>query len=73
MKTKLYEVQEFNLCGGWINNWSDESGPTYFESRTAAETELDYFLLDCDDEVEAGNMPDAPSIDDFRIVEVQNV
>lgn len=68
-----YEVQEFNLCGGWINNWSDENGPTYFESRTAAETELDYFLLDCDDEVEAGNMPDAPSIEDFRIVEVKNV
>ena len=72
MKT-LYEVQEYNLCGGWINNWHDESGPTYFESRTAAETELDYFLLDCDDEVEAGNMPDAPSIEYFRIVEVQNV
>jgi len=72
----LFEVQEFNLCGGWANNWSfeDDNGvitPTYFESRTAAETELDYFLMDCDEEVEAGNMADAPNIEDFRIVEVQ--
>jgi hypothetical protein len=73
MTTKLFEVQEFNLCGGWINNWSDENGPSYFESREAAQNELDSFLMDCAAEVESGNMPDAPEYDDFRIVEAQNV
>jgi hypothetical protein len=69
MKT-LYEVQEYNLCGGWLNNWHDENGPSYFESREAAQNELDEFLADCLDEVQAGNMPDSPDSEDFRIVEV---
>jgi len=73
MSIKLYEVQEFNLCGGWANNWIDENGPIYFESITQAETEIDYFLLDCDDEVEAGNMLEYPDPKNFRIVEAQNV
>ena len=68
-----YEVQEFNLCGGWLNNWSDESGPSYFESREAAQNELDYFLADCKDDFEAGFMPDYPDSEEFRIVKVQNV
>ena len=68
-----YEVQEFCLCGGWTNTWSSQNDngvttPTYFESRTADETQLDYFLMDCDEEVEAGNMTDAPDPEDFRIV-----
>ena len=66
-----YEVQEFNLCGGWINNWSDESGSTYFESREAAQNELINFIDDCIDEVRDGNMTDAPDYTDFRIVEVK--
>jgi len=73
MTNKLYEVQEFNLCGGWLNNWHDESGPTYFESREAAQNELINFIDDCIDEVRDGNMLDAPDYNDFRIVEVQNV
>jgi hypothetical protein len=73
MTTKLFEVQEFNLCGGWSNNWTDENGPSYFESREAAQKELDCFLMECDAEVASGNMQDAPEYDDFRIIEVQNV
>ena len=68
-----FEVQEFNLCGGWANNWTDESGPTYFDSYEAARAELFEFLEDCEAEVIAGNMPDAPDYTDFRIVEVQHV
>jgi hypothetical protein len=67
---KRYEVHEFNLCGGFANNWSDESGPSYFETYEAAEAELNEFLADCECEVIAGNMPDSPSRDDFLIVEV---
>jgi hypothetical protein len=72
----LYEVQEFNLCGGWVNNWSfeDDTGnvqPTTFDSYEAAQAELINFIDDCVDEVRDGNMPDAPEYNDFRIVEVQ--
>jgi len=72
----LYEVQEFNLCGGWANNWTfeDEIGkvqPTTFDSYEAAQNELINFIDDCIDEVRDGNMPDAPEYTDFRIVEVQ--
>ena len=67
----LYEVQEFNLCGGWANNWSYDDKPTTFDSREAAQAELDAFLADCVDEMRDGNMPDAPDREEFRIVEVQ--
>jgi hypothetical protein len=67
----LYEVQEFNLCGGWANNWSYDDKPTTFDSREAAQAELDAFLADCEEELEAGNMPDVPDREEFRIVEVQ--
>ena len=65
-----YEVQEFNLCGGWTNNWSDESGTSYFESYEAAQNELDSFLADCEADYIEGFMPDFPAREDFRIVEV---
>jgi hypothetical protein len=66
-----YEVQEFNLCGGWANNWSYDDKPTTFDSREAAQAELEAFLIDCEEELEAGNMPDVPDREEFRIVEVQ--
>jgi len=70
--TKKYEVQEFNLCGGWANNWcnSQDGGLTYFYSKKDAELALDWFLKDCLEEVEAGNMEDCPDREDFRIVKV---
>ena len=67
----LFEVQEFNLCGGWANNWSYDDKPTTFDSREAAQAELDAFLADCEEELEAGNMPDMPDREEFRIMEVQ--
>ena len=70
-----YEIQEFTICDGWINNWShmDEDGTvhkTYFASAEIAEEELDWFLHDMLEAVEAGNMQDAPDREEFRIVEV---
>jgi hypothetical protein len=75
--TTKYEVQEFNLCGGWANNWTYEQDgvyiPTQFDSELEARASLDEFFNDMDAEFEAGNMPDVPDAEDFRIVEVQNV
>jgi len=71
-----YEVQEFTLCDGWINNWSftDDDGQTkqsLFDTRESAEWALIDFIEDCNTEVEEGNMPDAPEYSDYKIVEVQ--
>lgn len=69
---KKYEVQEFNLCGGWANNWSDGNGIlTYFTSQADAQAALSEFLADCLEDVEAGHMEDFPDAEDFRIVEVK--
>ncbi|CAB4129379.1 hypothetical protein UFOVP118_19 [uncultured Caudovirales phage] len=70
-----YEIQEYTICDGWINNWStmDEDGTvhkTYFVNEEEAKTELDCFFYEMMDAVEAGNMEDAPDREEFRIVEV---
>lgn len=68
---KKYEVQEFTLCDGWTNTWSDDDGASTFQTKEEeAEAELDWFLQEMLEEVKAGNMEDAPDREDFRIVEV---
>lgn len=66
----MFEVQEFCLCGGWTNTWSDDGEPTRFESKESAQLELDEFLKEMAEEVKAGNLDDCSDRDDFRIVEV---
>jgi hypothetical protein len=65
-----FEVQEYCICGGWTNHWTTNDEPTYFDSEAEAQAELDEYLKDCQDEVEEGNMEDAPDREEFRIVEV---
>ncbi len=65
-----YEVQEYCLCGGWTNTWSDDDGPTRFDSIESAQAELDAFLKDMEEEVKAGNLEDYTDREDFQIVEV---
>jgi hypothetical protein len=67
---KKFEVQEYCLCGGWTNTWSDDDEPTRFESKESAQLELDEFFKEMAEEVEAGNLEDCSGPDDFRIVEV---
>jgi hypothetical protein len=65
-----YEVQEYCLCGGWTNTWSDDDGPTRFDSEESARAELDWFFKEMEEEVEEGNIEDFTDREDFRIVEV---
>lgn len=67
-----YEVQEYCLCGGWTNTWSDENGATTFDTQEEAQAELDWFLHDMLIEVEEGNVADVTDREDFRIVEVND-
>jgi hypothetical protein len=72
----LYEVQEFTVFDGWINNWTHTQDgseePVYFNSREGAEIELDEFFADMAKEVIEGNMADVPDRETFRIVEVSD-
>lgn len=69
--TTRFEVQEFCLFGGWTNTWSDSEGnPSYFDTEVEAWDELEAFLKDMQEAVLMGDMEDAPSRDDYRIVEV---
>ena len=74
---KLYEVQEWTLCDGWVNVWTHEQdgshAPTYFTSEKAAQDELDWFFQEMEEEVNAGNMEDVPERDSFRIVAVETL
>ena len=69
MSTK-FEVQEWCMCGGWTNHWETNDKPTYFDTEAEAQAELDAYLEDMLEEVEAGNMQDAPDREEIRIVEV---
>jgi hypothetical protein len=70
-KQNKFVVQEYTLCDGWINNWSDEDGqPTKFDTFAEAEAELNKFMYDMQNAVERGYLEDSPTIDEYRIVEV---
>ena len=75
--TKRYEVQQYTLCDGWINTWSDydEDGnetPSTYDSFEDALNELDSFLDDEQEAFEEGNIESPYDRDEFRIAEVEH-
>jgi len=47
----MFEVEEFNLCGGWKNNWVEErpdgsTHPETFSTRAEAQAEIDGLVED---------------------------
>ena len=71
-----YEIQEFCLFGGWVNNWSyeDDEGNTIkttYDTKEDAEHELNYFFEQMQDAMDSGEMEDVPDREDFRIKEVE--
>ena len=73
-----FEVQHFTLCDGWVNTWHEYDNdnnevPMIFDAFGDALLELDNFLAD---EIKAYNMGDIESpydINEFRIVELQEL
>ncbi len=70
-----FEIQEYTLFDGWINNWVaiDEDGEAEivrFESKNMAEIALSEYLHDLKRAVADGYMEDLPSRESYRIVEV---
>lgn len=67
-----YIIETYTICDGWINTWSDDDGPTVFDSKQDAEIELSYFLQDEMQEYKNGNIAGLSDPDDFRIVELSH-
>ena len=56
-----YEVQQHTETHGWVNNWLYDEGdgvlrPETFETREAAKAALNEYLLDIEEESQAGHI-----------------
>ena len=67
-----YIVETFTLFDGWTNTWSDDDGPTIFETKKDAEMELEYFLRDEQEAFNQGNITGVSNREDYRIVEIDD-
>ena len=70
-----YEVQTYTLCDGFVNTWSTEDAagntiPSTFDTREAAQAEIDEFFDDIESEIAAGERgaDEGYDRDDFQIV-----
>ena len=70
-KKKMYEVQTRFYPDNWENCWYDGVAKVYYDSREAAQAELDEFLADVREAVANGDMEEEYSPDDYRVVEVR--
>ena len=73
-----FEVRQYTLCDGWVNNWtiSDEKGnmiPHTFATIAEAEKELYEFLCDIEQEILSGERSEDEgySRDEFVILAVE--
>ena len=67
--TKKYEIQHFTICDGWINAWTVDGKPEYFESYKQAEKYLKEDVDEWNSQCEKGCEYE---YDEYRIMEVKN-
>jgi hypothetical protein len=71
---KLYEVQTKFHGGTWDNCWTNDDGTLVtYPSHAAACESIREHIADCNQAVLDGDMIDAPSRSDFRIVEIETI
>lgn len=72
-QTTRYMVEQWTICGGWENNWSEDDQPQTFATEAEAQAEIDEFMDDIAAEIAAGNRAEDEGYDreEFRIVPVQ--
>ena len=66
----MFEVQTYTMCDGWINCWFLDGKPQTFPTQESAERELNTFLAFVEEAAARGDMDEAYSLEDYRIVEV---
>lgn len=69
--TQQFEVQT-DMMGDWENCWTIDGQPQYFDSEAEAVMAIDKHIADCEAAVTEGNMQDAPTREEFRVMEVTN-
>lgn len=74
---KIFEIQTYTLCDGWVNTWTiSENGETpvseTFATREEAQTELEDFLSDIEFQIASGERASDEGYDasEFRIIEI---
>lgn len=66
-KKPRWEVQQYTLCDGWTNTWSEDGRPLTFATRREAEAELKEFLTDTMAAAALGALAAPYRTDEFRV------
>jgi hypothetical protein len=62
-----YEVQTLTWADGWVNTWSIDGDPEYFDTYEDAEFALHEMLADIKEAVALGDMEEPYDPSDYRI------
>jgi len=65
-----YEVQTLTFADGWVNTWTSDGNPEYFNTYEEAECALHEFLVDIQEAVAEGYITEEYDGEDYRIAEV---
>tara|TARA_Y100000034_G_scaffold117668_1_gene157372 strand:- start:227 stop:433 length:207 start_codon:yes stop_codon:yes gene_type:complete len=68
----MFIVETKTLCDGFVNVWTTDGQPTTFHTEAEAKQELNDYLEEQHDAVDAGDMTDKYPCEDFRVVEVES-
>lgn len=60
-------VEEYTVCDGWTNNWTDDDNPADYDTAEAAQAAIDDFF----DDLTHAAMSQDYSRDDYRIVKIE--
>jgi hypothetical protein len=72
LKMPKFEILQNTICDGWVNTWTSNDMPEYFDSFEDAVEELDTFLMDTQESFEQGYLSSMYKREEFKIVEVKN-
>jgi len=69
--TKLYEIQTYTLCHGYVNTWLDSNDkPVRYRNPMDAMRDLRDYIADCEEAVADGFLEDFDN--DLIVVEVND-
>lgn len=65
-----FEIQTNTFCDGWINTFTEDDKPVFFDSEDKAQEYLAEFLADVQEAVQEGFIDDEYNPEDYRIIKV---
>ena len=67
-----FEILQNTICDGWVNTWTSDGVPEYFDSFGDAVDELDTFLMDTQESFEQVYLNSMYKREEFKILEIKN-